>query len=135
MFVTECAIGIKKMTPHSAREEMLKTRHDHDISSTALHQLRILAGPCNSGEFDAATTNLPLEERKINGDATDQAVLRFSEGLGSVPELKRYWKKTFELAFNSKNKFMIRTYSLADPEGLKYTLLLTKECHYRSEDL
>ena len=135
MSVTECAIGTTKMNPQSAREETLKMRHNHDVSATAIHQLRAIAGLCNSGELDAATINLPLEEQKIHGDATDQALLRFSEGLGSVSQLKRYWRQIFELAFNSKNKFMIRVYSLADPEGLKYTLPLRKECSFRSDDL
>lgn len=135
MSVTECSIGTKKMTPQSAREEMIKIRHDHNISTNAVDQLRTIAGLCNSGEFDAATSNLSLQERKINGDATDKAILSFSEGLGSVSELRRFWRKTFELAFNSKNKFMIRTFSLADSEGLKYTLPLSEECHYSSKDL
>ena len=51
---------------------------------------------------------MPIHERKINGDATDQAVLRLSESLGSVAQLRQDWKKIFEIAFNSKNKFMIR---------------------------
>ncbi|KAL9074564.1 MAG: hypothetical protein Q9161_002156 [Pseudevernia consocians] len=135
MSVTECSIGTKTMTPQSAREELIKVRHDHNISTNAVDQLRAIAGLCNSGEFDAATGNLPLHERKINGDATDKAILKFSEELGSVSELKRFWKKTFELAFNSKNKFMIRTFSLVDTEGLKYTLPLGEECQYSSEDL
>ena len=135
MSVTECSIGTKTMTPESAREDMIKICYDQNTSTTAVDQLRAMAGLCNSGEFDAVTGNLPLEERKINGDATDKAILRFSEGLGSVSELKRYWKKTFELAFNSKNKFMIRTFSLVDSEGLKYTLPLNGESHFNSEDM
>lgn len=51
---------------------------------------------------------MPIHERKINGDATDQAVLRLSESLGSVAQLRQDWKKIFEIAFNSKNKFMVR---------------------------
>ena len=135
MSVTECSIGTKTMTPQSAREEMIKTRHNDSTSTNAVDQLRAIAGLCNSGEFDAASSALPLEARKMTGDATDKAILRFSEGLGSVADLKRFWKKTFELAFNSKNKFMIRTFSLADSEGLKYTLPLSEECHYSSEDM
>jgi sodium/potassium-transporting ATPase subunit alpha len=69
---------------------------------------------CNSGEFDAATMHLPISDRKINGDATDQALLRLSESLGSVAELRRDYKKVFEIAFNSKNKFMVRLISPAD---------------------
>lgn len=137
MSVTECSIGTKTMIPESAREEMKKICYDQNqnTTTTAVDQLRAIAGLCNSGEFDAATNNLPLEERKINGDATDKAILRFSEGLGSVSELKGYWKKTFELAFNSKNKFMIRTFSLTDSEGLKYTLPLNGESQFNSEDM
>ncbi len=135
MSVTECSIGTKKMTPESARKEMIKICHDHNISTNAVDQLKAIAGLCNSGEFDAASGNLPLQKRKINGDATDKAILRFSEGIGSVSELKGFWNKTFELAFDSKNKFMIRTFSLVDTESLKYILPLSEECHYSSDDL
>jgi hypothetical protein len=61
--------------------------------------------------------DLSLAERKIAGDATDQAVLRSPESLGLVRDLHLLWKKSSDLAFNSKNKFVIRTLSLVDPEG------------------
>lgn len=100
----------------------------------AVDQLRAIAGLCNSGEFDAATSHLPLHERKINGDATDQAVLRFSESLGPVSELRRMWKKTFELAFNSKNKYMIRTFQIVEREGFDIALPSTEAALFRPED-
>lgn len=103
-------------------------------TSNAVAQLRAVAGLCNSGEFDAATFNLPIHERKINGDATDQAVLRLSESLGPVSELRQMWKKTFELAFNSKNKYMIRTFELAQKEGLDLALPNTEAATFRPED-
>lgn len=76
------------MTPKSARDEIIKIRDDHNISTNAVDQLMAIAGLCNYEEFDAATGTLPLQERKINGDATDEAILRFSEGLGSALELE-----------------------------------------------
>lgn len=76
------------------------------------YQLALLAGFCNAGEFDAATMQMPLQDRKINGDATDQAVLRFAESLSSVAEMRRSWITKYRLAFNSKNKFMINVMSL-----------------------
>lgn len=109
------------MTPESARDDLMQRRNESK-THIAVDQLRMIAGMCNSGEFDAATVNLPLHDRKINGDATDQAILRFSESLGSVTELRQMWKKNFELAFNSKNKYMIRTLSLADRAGLNLAL-------------
>jgi sodium/potassium-transporting ATPase subunit alpha len=113
MFVTECSVGTKKMSPEGAHELMSANK-----DSNAVSQLRAIAGLCNASEFDAATLHLPLAERKIAGDATDQAVFRFSESLGSIRDLQILWKRTFELAFNSKNKFMIRTLALVDPAGL-----------------
>lgn len=136
MYVTECCIGTHNMDPQTARDEMMR----HGIlknggqTSGAISQLRAIAGLCNSGEFDAATYDLPLHERKINGDATDQAILRFSESLGSVSEIRGLWKKTFELAFNSKNKYMIRTFNLGLEDGLNIALPSTEATTFRPED-
>lgn len=121
------------MTPEEARDEMIKRRNE-GTGINAISQLRTIAGLCNSGEFDVSTDHLPLHERKINGDATDQAVLRLSESLGPVSELRKLWKKTFELAFNSKNKYMIRTLSLVEPEGLEVALPSTDAATFRPDD-
>lgn len=130
MFVTECSIGTHSMTPQSARDEMVS----NDRNNTAISQMRLIAGLCNSGEFDASTIHLPLSERKINGDATDQAVLRFSESLGSVSDLRDMWRKTFELAFNSKNKYMIRTLALTEDAGRYYALPEEEAACFGSDD-
>lgn len=120
------------MTPEEARDFMISGIDSKKSNSMA--QLRAIAGLCNASEFDAATYHLPLAERKIAGDATDQAVFRFSESLGPVRDLQQLWKRTFELAFNSKNKFMIRTLALADPAGLQFLPAADAES-WKDEDL
>ncbi|KAL1980779.1 hypothetical protein VTN96DRAFT_3549 [Rasamsonia emersonii] len=129
MFVTDCAISTATFTPESARDEMVVKG-----KASGTHQLRTMAGLCNAAEFDAASTQLPLHERPIYGDATDQAILRFSEGLGPVSDLRRLWKKTYELAFNSKNKFMIRTFSVVDSNGLGLALSAAEAVQFKPED-
>ena len=131
MFATECSVGTKAMSPEAARDFTVAT----EGRNNSISQLRTLAGLCNAGEFDAATLHLPLSERKIAGDATDQAVLRFSESLGPVRDLQLLWKKTFELAFNSKNKFMIRTLALADRAGLQFALSPAEAEAWSPDDL
>lgn len=121
MVVTECAIGNKRMTADEARDNMVLNHHTNP-KNNCLSQLRAIAGLCNAGHFDAATLNLPLHERVIHGDATDQAILRFSESLGEVAELRRCWKAKYELAFNSKNKYMIKAFALANQEALSVAL-------------
>jgi sodium/potassium-transporting ATPase subunit alpha len=123
MVVTDIWAAGEEYTPDAARDHMSVLQSDNSTTDLGkkrqdvFDELRLCAGLCNSGEFDAATMHLPLAERKINGDATDQAVLRLSESLGSVSELRRDWKKVFEIAFNSKNKFMVRMMSPVSQEA------------------
>ena len=137
MSVTECCVGTRKMNPETTRWSMIEMRRrpDGDGSRNPVNQLRAIAGLCNSGEFDATSPEVPLPERKINGDATDQAILRFSESLGPVSELRSLWKKHFEVAFNSKNKFMLRTLSLVQHEGLAMALSARDIHDWRQNDL
>ena len=125
------------MDPQGARDEMmLYGRPEGDRkASNPVSQLRTIAGLCNSGDFDASTFDLPLHERRINGDATDQAILRFSESLGPVSELRNMWKRTFELAFNSKNKYMIRTLELVHSDGLELALPPAEASLFRNNDM
>jgi len=135
MYVTDCSIGMHNMDPQGARDQM--HQHGQPVESgrfNAVSQLRSIAGLCNSGDFDAATMKLPLHERKINGDATDQAILRFSESLGPVSELRQMWKKTFELAFNSKNKYMLGTLELVQEKGLELALPSMEASSFRPQD-
>lgn len=131
MFATECSIAERSMTP----EQAVEFQNTNGSTTNSVAQLRSLAGLCNAGEFDAATLNLPLAERKIAGDATDQAILRLSETFGEVRQLHTFWRKTFELAFNSKNKFMIRTLTLSNPEGLELAVSPEELAEWRKDDL
>lgn len=130
MYVTECSVGTKKISSQEARDFIVRAEKPNN----SIYQLQAVTGLCNASEFDAATYHLPLSERKIAGDATDQAIFRFSESLGPVRELQLFWRRTFELAFNSKNKFMIRTLALADPAGLEY-LAATEAELWKVDDL
>ncbi len=123
MVVTDCVAGLQAMEADRARDAVVAGRaKGAGQGSSAVDQLRSIAGLCNAGEFDAATQHLPLATRKIHGDATDQAILRFAENLGPVSELKRCWSTKFNLAFNSKNKFMIRVLGCTNTEGLDVAL-------------
>lgn len=120
MTVTDICCAGKVYTVQNALEKIAasQSRSTYDPHSpqkhNVMHQIHMLGGLCNSGDFDASTVHLPIAERKINGDATDQAILRLSETFGSVAELRRKWKKDFEIAFNSKNKFMVRLMTSTD---------------------
>ena len=129
MFVTDCALATKTFTPELARDDVTEKKN-----MSGIPQLRAMAGLCNAAEFDAASTNLPLHERPIYGDATDQAVLRFSESLGPVSAVRQMFKKTYDLAFNSKNKFMLRTFSPMTNEGLEMAVSDAERADFQPDD-
>ncbi|KAM0326228.1 hypothetical protein ACHAQA_006825 [Verticillium albo-atrum] len=121
MTVIDCALGSERMSVKQAHDALALNQNPSGTNN-AIDQLRTLAGLCNAAEFDAATRRLPLEQRVIYGDATDQAILRFSEALSSVTELRRCWQTKYELAFNSKNKFMIKAFGMVHPDGRSFAL-------------
>lgn len=136
MIVTECCVGLETLGADAAHDTLIAERNaDGRFAGNAIDQLRTVAGLCNSAEFDAQTRRLPLASRKIHGDATDSAILRFSESLGSISELKRCWQKKFELAFNSKNKYMIRVFALTHPDGLEDAVPMDVRSVFESGDL
>ncbi|KAM4062702.1 E1-E2 ATPase domain-containing protein [Hirsutella rhossiliensis] len=126
MSLTDCSIGAVNMSVNSLKEDIASHQSSgNDASSLAsFFQLGALAALCNAAEIDAAQPDVPIEQRNVFGDATDTAVLRFSESLadGNVSYLRACWHRVFELAFNSKNKFMIRCFSISRREALKHTL-------------
>lgn len=95
MSVTECCISTRKMDPEAARWFMEMRRRADGEGSTSVDQLRAIAGLCNFREFDAASSEVSLVERKVNGNVTDQAILRFSKALEPVSKLRSLWKKHF----------------------------------------
>ncbi|OLL24431.1 Sodium/potassium-transporting ATPase subunit alpha-A [Neolecta irregularis DAH-3] len=108
MSVTTACIFVQETTPREAHENIILHRASPTNPGSALSQLHAVASLCCAATFDATTVNFPLAQRKINGDATDCAVLRFAEELGKVDEMHAAWKKVYEIPFNSKNKFMLR---------------------------
>lgn len=123
MTLTDCSVGATNLSVDSLKGS-LGSRDDAGSSLVPFLQLGGLAALCNAAEMDAAQADVPIERRNVFGDATDTAVLRFSESLaeGNVAYFRACWHRVFEQAFNSKNKFMIRVFSIACREALAHTL-------------
>ncbi len=127
-------MGAQKMTANGAKD-ILAANRIASPENNSIHQLRAVAGLCNSGQFDAATRDRPLYERVVHGDATDQAILRFSEDLGPVSELRTCWQTKYQLAFNSKNKYMIQAFALARADGLALTMSADDAATFQPGDM
>ncbi|KAK4047193.1 hypothetical protein OIO90_006256 [Microbotryomycetes sp. JL221] len=63
---------------------------------------------CNDSSFDPSTAELPIADRKIQGNATDGALLRFAAAInGGLEAVSTLYNRVFDLPFNSKNKFAL----------------------------
>lgn len=73
----------------------------------ALEELHRAAVLCNDAMFDPTTIQLPVQERAIQGNATDGAVLRFAEAAKPGRSFQDSFPRVFSIPFNSKNKWML----------------------------
>ncbi|KAI9330674.1 calcium ATPase transmembrane domain M-containing protein [Zopfochytrium polystomum] len=96
-----------------------------DTAPRLVEELCVVARLCNGARFELdKEPGVPVSERKVKGDPTDTAILRFVEELGGVAAATAAaaHKRMFEIPFNSKNKWMATVVS--DPAGTP--LLLVK---------
>ncbi len=123
MTVTDCVVGEFNTSVNDLQDKSSGERKAAGSNET-LGQLAALSVLCNEAELDAAQADVPIAQRNIFGDATDTAILRFAEtfSAGNVGYFRGCWERVFELAFNSKNKFMIRCLKISRREGLGQTI-------------
>lgn len=73
----------------------------------ALTKLHRAARLCVDASFDPLSMDLPIPERLTQGNATDGAVLRFSEAAIPNSGVQETYRQVAQLPFNSKNKYML----------------------------
>lgn len=118
MFVTSVGFADQECTPEECKETM---KNSYDVPpAIAYKQLHLAATLCNNAAYDQSTLDLPIAERKVNGDATDSAILRFGSELGDAEEDLAQFNRAFEIPFNSKNKWMLTMYQAGEkPEVME----------------
>ena len=106
-------------------------------NSPPLPQLALIARLCNGAKFEGDTHDLSVFERKIKGDPTDTAILRFAEeslhkclsmneSTDVLPLFSESFQKIFEIPFNSRNKWMMSIIKEHDKSGSAQPWMLVK---------
>lgn len=85
-----------------------------------LHRGSIL---CNDANFEATSSELPVMDRHIQGNATDGAVLKFAEAAqeGVAKTTSAANPRVFHVPFNSKNKWMLTLHKATDAPSTSNT--------------
>ncbi|CAO3563511.1 unnamed protein product [Mortierella alpina] len=118
MHVTNIAFLDHESTPDEARVAIGKSgrgpnslpQPDDDHLLLSLRQLQMAAFLCNNAKFDAESQHLPVSERKVLGDATDSALLRFASQVSDTTVLSKCFERKHEIPFNSRNKWMMTVF-------------------------
>eukprot|EP00735_Rhodelphis_limneticus_P007726 TRINITY_DN2033_c0_g1::TRINITY_DN2033_c0_g1_i1::g.21781::m.21781 TRINITY_DN2033_c0_g1::TRINITY_DN2033_c0_g1_i1::g.21781 ORF type:complete len:787 (+),score=348.10,sp/P18907/AT1A1_HORSE/53.47/0.0,Cation_ATPase_C/PF00689.16/1.2e+04,Cation_ATPase_C/PF00689.16/9.6e-43,Hydrolase/PF00702.21/1.4e-32,Hydrolase_like2/PF13246.1/8.8e-23,HAD/PF12710.2/6.5e-16,E1-E2_ATPase/PF00122.15/2.8e-12,Hydrolase_3/PF08282.7/0.91,Hydrolase_3/PF08282.7/0.002 TRINITY_DN2033_c0_g1_i1:201-2363(+) len=102
------------------------TKSNYDRESESFKALYRVAALCSRAVFDSDPANmaLPLRERKVVGDASEQAILKFAEGEKPVVQYRENFPKLAEIPFNSTNKFQVSVHELPDKSDDRRLLVM-----------
>jgi sodium/potassium-transporting ATPase subunit alpha len=89
------------------------------IEAKSFKQLNCVAKLCNNSHFVEKEENLikPINLREATGDATDIALLKFAtENIQDAELLIENYTEIYQVPFNSKNKWMMKTLQIKDTQ-------------------
>uniref|UniRef100_A0A8C3Y8Q6 Sodium/potassium-transporting ATPase subunit alpha n=1 Tax=Catharus ustulatus TaxID=91951 RepID=A0A8C3Y8Q6_CATUS len=110
---------------YSADTSEDQTTQSFDQSSPSWAALSKIVTLCNRAEFRPGQENLPIMKRVVVGDASETALLKFSEViLGDVMNIRAQNKKVAEIPFNSTNKFQLSIHETDDPHDKRFLLVM-----------
>ncbi|KAJ6656033.1 hypothetical protein lerEdw1_004438 [Lerista edwardsae] len=110
---------------YSADTSEDQTTQTFDQTSGTWKALAKIVALCNRAEFRPGQENVPIMKRIVVGDASETALLKFSEVvLGDVMEIRKQNKKVAEIPFNSTNKFQLSIHETDDPYDRRFLLVM-----------
>ncbi|XP_068098328.1 potassium-transporting ATPase alpha chain 2-like [Hyperolius riggenbachi] len=113
-----------------------KTIHDSDTSEEGIGEMFDQSSPtwqalgriaslCNRAEFCADQEDILITKRTVNGDASEAALLKFTEQIcGDVMGIRKKNQKVLEIPFNSSNKYQVSIHIPDDPSIKGYLLVM-----------
>jgi sodium/potassium-transporting ATPase subunit alpha len=105
--------------------ENYTSEHTGAKHGDTLAALLRVAALCNRAEFKPGQTDTPILRRECTGDASEIALLKFTEiTMGKIPDYRDNNKKVAEIPFNSTNKFQVSIHETND--GNQSYLLVMK---------
>ncbi|KAM3922203.1 potassium-transporting ATPase alpha chain 2 [Leptodactylus fuscus] len=110
---------------HSADTSEDQLHHCFDQTSETWTALCKIVSLCNRAEFKAGQDDIPIMKKVVVGDASETALLKFSEVItGDVMSIRHKNRKICEIPFNSTNKFQLSIHETDDPEDQRVLLVM-----------
>ncbi|XP_048418220.2 potassium-transporting ATPase alpha chain 2-like isoform X2 [Stegostoma tigrinum] len=110
---------------HAADTSEDQSAQTFDQTSQTWAVLAKIIALCNRAEFKPGQEDVPIMKREIVGDASESALLKFSETVfGNVMEFREENTKIFEIPFNSTNKFQLSIHRTNNPYDKRLLLVM-----------
>nr|XP_054106271.1 potassium-transporting ATPase alpha chain 1 isoform X4 [Callithrix jacchus] len=110
---------------HTADTTEDQSGQTFDQSSETWRALCRVLTLCNRAAFKSGQDAVPVPKRIVIGDASETALLKFSElTLGNAMGYRDRFPKVCEIPFNSTNKFQLSIHTLEDPRDLRHLLVM-----------
>ncbi|XP_074171832.1 potassium-transporting ATPase alpha chain 1 isoform X2 [Rhinolophus sinicus] len=110
---------------HSADTTEDQSGQTFDQSSETWRALCRVLTLCNRATFKSGQDAVPVPKRIVIGDASETALLKFSElTLGNAMGYRERFPKVCEIPFNSTNKFQLSIHTLEDPRDPRHVLVM-----------
>ncbi|XP_026564819.1 potassium-transporting ATPase alpha chain 2 [Pseudonaja textilis] len=110
---------------YSADTSEDQSSQSFDQTSGTWAALSKIVSLCNRAEFRPGQENVPIMKRIVVGDASETALVKFSEVvLGDVMDIRKRNRKVAEIPFNSTNKFQLSIHETEDPNDKRFLLVM-----------
>jgi sodium/potassium-transporting ATPase subunit alpha len=123
MFVSNIAAGRENFVEVKEDEVPAETAKARKTglslgSTVAFRDLVVMTKLCNNSHFveDEENMRRPINQRAATGDATDTALLKFATQHLEPSDLENY-VETMTIPFNSRNKWMMKTFQLLNEDS------------------
>ncbi|KAJ9591140.1 hypothetical protein L9F63_002326 [Diploptera punctata] len=96
-----------------------------NTSNETFKALWFIAALNSRAEYCAFQGNVPIDDKKVIGDASETAILKFAEKtVGNVSEFRMKHKKVSEIPFSSKWKYQVSVHKLTEVTGFNFIVLM-----------
>eukprot|EP01135_Chromosphaera_perkinsii_P003737 Nk52_evm55s252 gene=Nk52_evmTU55s252 len=96
----------------------------YEPDSATFQELYSVAALCSRSDFEADQEHVPVMERKVVGDASETAFLKFCETVKPVQLIRDQCPKIAEIPFNSSNKFQLSIHESGSLDDQRLRLVM-----------
>ncbi|KAJ3098907.1 hypothetical protein HDU96_010895 [Phlyctochytrium bullatum] len=116
MTTTNIWTGLKLYSASNITSNLKQGELAFDFDAPGISEVLHISAMCTRARFEQ--TDVPVEKRTVNGDATESGLFRFAaQKLPDIDDLADKYPKVFEIPFNSENKWHMTIHKKAHNNG------------------